>query len=94
MEVILTSYSAACVSTILWYPLRDMAKAGPPYTMNATTMPYILSRWKGMATHPYQPMLIAVPTASLYFGVWGGGALIGGFLHGTLRVALALAGVC
>ena len=93
MDVFLTSYGAAFTSVVLWYPYRDMVKAGYPYR---PTPDHFLTRWKGMLSHPYQPALLAVPsmhppcTWGYVAGMRSGiGVLIGGTLHAAQRSALA-----
>lgn len=82
------AYVSGLLTVFGLYPYRDFVKHFRPRQVSKMDVKeFCVSRYRGMATNPSQPMLIAAPHGLLYGGyVFGGGgvtgALVGGFCAG------------
>lgn len=91
------AYVASVTTTVLLYPYRDYVKAFKLSRPTSTDYgKYVLGRYRGMLTHPSQPLMLAAPNSLLYMGfVLGhggiGGVMLSGLLGGYAAVFVSAA---
>lgn len=84
------AYMASLISTYGLYPYRDFVKAFDLRHMpSMDAKHFCLSRYRGMAKNPSQPLLLAAPQGMLYFGYTLGGYGVSGAFMGGLLMGLA-----
>lgn len=89
------AYVASVATVFGLYPYRDFVKISNVRDMPSINVKHFcVDRYRGMATNPTQPMLLAAPPGLLYLGyVLGAGgftsAILGGFFFGISKMSVA-----